>query len=191
MDQGGDLAMKVALRREAKYFCNDFPAVRIILAELGAEYVAVKKQTDTIFTRYDSSGRTTSGRIKARTEEDGRCLVYVYDRSSNESTVEFEYYEFRDEQIVSMLQSLFGEPVIVVKEREIWTLHHLIFHLDTVEEIGTLFEVEAIGHTDMVDWNACMDRIQPYLTGKIEGSNEDLVRAGRVEYDDGDASRRA
>lgn len=165
--------MKVSLRRVAKYGCADFAPVRAALSEMGAKYVALEHQTDYIFVRPDADG----GRIKVRDERNGSCLVYVYARSAEESEIEFDYYEFRDPQLVPLLQSLYGEPIVVRKEREIWSDRHLIFHLDRVAEVGQLFEIEALDRAEAAAANPYVEKLGPLMLGRLEGSNEDQLRS--------------
>ncbi|MEF3306018.1 CYTH domain-containing protein [Paenibacillus sp. GYB003] len=169
--------MEVALRREAKFICEDFDSVRDALAELGAQPGGVKLQTDYIFTRGDVPG----GKIKARDEGGGVLLVYVYARADDEREVRFDYFEIRDGGLVDLLRSLYGEPTIVRKRRERWADRRFLFHLDEVEGVGNVFEIETVGNAEPADLAVYGEKLRPYMRNKLDCSNEDLiVKRGRL-----------
>lgn len=170
--------MKVQLRRDTKYFCEDFSHIRKILNQIQAQFITKKQQEDHIFRIYDPQSQANSKRIKVRIENEESLLVYVYCRSNQESNIEFEYYQVKDAQILSIFTSLYGQAITIKKDREVWSKNHVVFHLDTVEGVGKIFEIELLQLETTpvnVDLEGYKQLFQNYLLDKIEGSNEDLV----------------
>lgn len=181
------MRLKVELRRDAKYFCDDFSPIRAILHEMKARFVAKKRQEDHIFKIYDPQTQSSSKRVKIRMENKGSCLVYVYGRGAQETDIEFDYYQVEDPRILQIFTSLYGKAITVKKTREVWSKDHVVFHLDTVEGVGNIFEMELLRSetTPMKeDAEGYKQLFQRHLLKKIEGSNEDLV-AERIDLADG------
>ncbi|WJH33729.1 CYTH domain-containing protein [Paenibacillus sp. CC-CFT747] len=178
--------MIISLRREAKYHCGDFSKIRKVLQDQQARYVTKKQQTDRIYKLYDPLTETYSKRIKVRQEEGKPFMVYIYSRQEHEVAIEFDYFELNDPQMVSMFDTLYGQPVLIKKTREVWTRGKAIFHLDSVEGIGLIFEMELLDSLDSSgaeEVDRLLQPFQPYLLEKIEGSNEDLL-SGRDNRSD-------
>ncbi|WP_199617580.1 CYTH domain-containing protein [Paenibacillus alkalitolerans] len=178
--------MKIELNREAKYYCDDFSQIREILSRINARFVTMKQQEDYIFKIYDTLTKTNSKRIKVRIENEESYLVYVYCRRDQETNIEFDYYQVKDGQIISIFTSLYGEAIRINKVREVWSKDNVVFHLDTVEGIGKIFEIELLKsgiNQNNEDLDGYKQLFQSYLLKKIEGSNEDLV-SGK-DFEDG------
>ncbi|PWA09752.1 hypothetical protein DCC39_12365 [Pueribacillus theae] len=171
--------MKVQLRRDTKYFCVDFFQVREILNQIQAEFIIKKQQEDHIFKIYDPETKANSKRIKVRIENEESLLVYVYSRSNQESNIEFDYYQVKDAQILSIFTSLYGQAIKIKKDREVWSKDDVVFHLDTVEGVGKIFEIELLrSETPPTneDLEGYKQLFQGHLLKRIEGSNEDLIK---------------
>jgi adenylate cyclase class IV len=179
--------LKIQLNREAKYLCADFLKIREILNQINAQFVTKKQQEDYIYKIYDPLTKVNSKRIKLRIENDESCVVYVYSRRDQEVNIEFDYYEVKDRQIISIFNSLYGEALNINKVREIWSKGDVIFHLDTVEGIGNIFEIELLKsstYSVIEELDAYKELFQQYMLKTFEGSsNEDLVSEKRL-YDD-------
>ena len=70
--------------------------------------------------------------------------------------------------------------LIVEKKREVWRKENTVFHLDTVKEVGGIFEIELqkesnITKTDRELFASYQNALKPYLSKVIKGSNIDLV----------------
>jgi adenylate cyclase class IV len=168
---------KVELTRTAKYYCNDLEAIRERLRRMQAAFVITKQQTDYIYRIYDEHTGTKSKRVKIRIEDERSCCLYVYDRTDQERDIAFEYYASVDRQLIPIFNAIYGDAVRIRKAREVWRLGELEYHLDTVDEIGTIFEIENLRPAQPNDDGlACF---QDVLLTKIEGSNEDLIGGER------------
>ena len=85
----------------------------------------------------------------------------------------------REPRIKEILQAILPVHVVVQKNREEWNYRNAIFHLDTVEEIGQVFEIEFV-LADDGDNPGCEFYEQEFgaFLGKvIDGSNEDVLAA--------------
>ena len=118
-------------------------------------------------------------RLKLRTENGYRQILFFYDRSKEDvSGNSFLTWEIDDPRVQEILSTILGIRVTVRKRREEWQKGNIVFHLDKVDNIGKIFEVEileqvdpdAVGHVAMI----CR-QLDPYLGSRIIGSNEDLI----------------
>lgn len=67
------------------------------------------------------------------------------------------------------------------KTREVWRKENTVFHLDTVKNVGKIFEIElqkrdAITPSDKKTFKDYQNKLLPYLGKVIKGSNVDLVK---------------
>ncbi|XEC93922.1 CYTH domain-containing protein [Paenibacillus tarimensis] len=174
--------MRIELVRESKYYCTNFEQIHDVLHQINARYIARKQQTDYIFKIFDPATNENSKRIKVRKEAvesvSSNIFIYIYNRNKGEENVIFDYYEVKDEQIISIFTSLYGEAIKIQKVREVWSIANVEFHLDAVEGIGNLFEVELFGSNGNLEnekLDEYMELFRNFLLNKIEGSNEDLI----------------
>jgi adenylate cyclase class IV len=180
----GGVIVKVELIREAKYTCEDFVGVRDVLNEIQAQCKTIKEQSDFIYKIYDPSTGERSKRIKVRIENENTINVYVYNRMDREDKIAFDYYEIQDREIISIFTSLYGKALVIRKVREVWTKDNIVFHLDIVEGVGNLFEIESLKPTDNIgikDLNEYMKLFERFLLKQVDGSNEDLVLEGKID----------
>lgn len=179
--------LKIQINREAKYLCDNFLKIRELLNQINARFVTKMQQEDYIYKIYDPLTKMYSKRIKLRIENDESCVVFVYSRREQEINIEFDYYEVKDRQIISIFNSLYGQALKVNKVREIWSKGNATFHLDTVEGIGNIFEIELLkSSTNLIeDLDDYKEVFQQYVLKTLEGSsNEDLVSEKEEKYDE-------
>ena len=160
--------------RELKALCVSLEKVADILKRMGAvPQSAAVHQTDYIF-RLPSplSGRDTR-RIKFRIVNGEPFGVYLYDRFPEGTKVSFEFIRPSDLTLVQALQ-ISGVPyVLVSKTRTRWMLGDILIHLDRVQDLGEVVEVETLSENGIP--NEVIDAITPYVINKLEGSNEDYL----------------
>ena len=171
--------MNVHLNREIKAYCPDFAPVRKLLLHVGATRVEVKEQIDHYYHLPSIGDVDGTRRPKLRVESGKRQLIYYYDRQETNARISrFQLWGIRDPQIKEVLDVALGNRVIVLKCRELWHKENIKFNLDTVENIGQIFEVEAQeqdGCDIVAQVEECRRRFGPYIGSYITGSNEDLV----------------
>ena len=161
---------------EIKRFCEDFLPIRRMLRQLGAKHAVTKQQTDT-FLRLPQSGERRFQRLKVR-EEQRKVHLVGYTDSYRGGLRDVDYLLTPiSRPIKDVLVGALGVRTVVRKKRELWMLGTTRFHLDTVEGVGRVFEVEVVlqdGETSD-DAERYLRLFEPYLGQRIEGSNEDLL----------------
>ncbi|MFM2363291.1 MAG: hypothetical protein RLZZ316_2193 [Bacteroidota bacterium] len=113
-------------------------AIRNFLLQQNARVVGKDIQTDTYFN-------VTKGRLKLRQGAIENSLIY-YERENvaGPKASQFELVPLVDGiALLKLLTKAHGIKVQVVKEREIFYIDNVKFHLDRVEGLGSFVEIEA------------------------------------------------
>ena len=172
--------MRINLNREIKAYCPDFEPVRKLLRDAGATFVEIKEQVDYFYHLPAVGDSEGTRRLKLRVQNGKTQLIYYYDIQETHSRVsQFQLWELRDSHIQEVLEAALGIRVVVRKQRELWRKDNVIFNLDTVEDVGQIFEVEAQqedGYDIEAQVEECRRLFGPCLGPRITGSNEDLVK---------------
>ena len=167
---------------ELKHYCSDFKQVRSVLRKIGARKEVVKNQKDYFF-ELPKHANASSPRLKLRIEGPTKTLIY-YERpnfvASKNAVATVKMYPVQDDQLLPFLKSSLGVKAIVQKKREVWRKENTVFHLDTVKDIGGIFEIElhksgSITSKDKETFRSYQQELLPYLGKVIKGSNVDLV----------------
>lgn len=145
---------------EIKARCKDFPKVRALLEQLGADFRGVDTQIDTYFV-------VKKGILKLREAslpyEKG--LIH-YKRTSKQKPKlsEITVYQATDNDILKKIltESLETEAVIK-KQRELFTLDNVKFHLDTLPRLGTFVEIEAQDTHGLLDNLTLLKQCKYYM----------------------------
>ena len=127
------------LNVEIKARCNRPDAIRKILQDRNAAFKGVDHQTDIYF-------RSPNGRLKLREGNIENCLIH-YDRENRPGPKESRVvlYETQpDSNLKEILSKSLGVLVVAKKQREIYFIDNVKFHIDTVERLGSFVEIEAI-----------------------------------------------
>ena len=109
------------------------------LLELNLKFIGEDNQTDTYFN-------VTKGRLKLREGNIENSLIY-YERQNTAGAKQSDVLLYRhnpDKTLKDILIKLHGIKVIVEKIRKIYFIDNVKFHFDTIPELGTFIEVEAI-----------------------------------------------
>jgi predicted adenylyl cyclase CyaB len=112
------------------------------LLELNPVFIGVDKQTDTYFN-------VAKGRLKLREGNIENALIY-YERQNVAGAKQSDillYQHQPDKSLKDILIKLHGIKVVVHKIRKIYFIENVKFHFDTIKELGTFIEVEAIDNT--------------------------------------------
>lgn len=175
--------MKSKTNLELKHYCTDFSAIRKVLKNIGAEKVVIKNQKDYFF-HLPKNKTGESARLKLRIEKDSKTLIY-YERpkfqKEKDTVSKVKFYPVTDNQLLPFLKETLGIQAVVEKKREIWKKGNTVFHLDTIKDIGNVFEIElrktgTITQKDKDIFKDYQDQFVPYLGKIIKGSNGDLVK---------------
>ncbi|MCL5239353.1 MAG: class IV adenylate cyclase [Candidatus Marsarchaeota archaeon] len=124
---------------EIKARCSDHERIRSILQSKNAEFKGLDHQIDTYF-------KVNSGRLKLREGNIENHLIF-YDRVDQEGPKQSNVTLFKTElnsEIKSILTKALGVLYVVDKAREVYFIDNVKFHLDTVKDLGTFMEIEAI-----------------------------------------------
>jgi len=126
------------LNVEIKARCSDTEPVRNYLKKANARFEGLDRQTDTYFN-------VNKGRLKLREGDIENNLIW-YDRNNRQGPKDsfFRLVKVTDPSgLKAMMESALGIKVTVRKEREIYYLQNVKFHIDRVAGLGCFIEIEA------------------------------------------------
>jgi len=159
---------------EIKARCNNQETIRNILKTGNADFKGTDRQIDTYF-------KVNSGRLKLREGTVENALIH-YNREDKYDAKESDiilYQNSKNSLLKELLTRALGLLITVDKEREIYFIGNVKFHLDKVVGLGEFIEIEAIGNEN-ADKENLMSQCKFYLN--LFGINkEDLVP---VSYSD-------
>jgi predicted adenylyl cyclase CyaB len=124
---------------EIKAHCANPQAMRDLLRSKNADFRGTDCQTDTYF-------KVERGRLKLREGNIENALVY-YEREDQVGPKQAQvtlYPTSPESTLKEILTKSLGILVVVKKQREIYFIENVKFHLDTVDGLGTFAEIEAI-----------------------------------------------
>lgn len=157
------------LNVEIKAKCTNHNRAREILKASDADFKGTDHQIDTYF-------KVNFGRLKLREGNIENFLVY-YDRENKEGPKESKIILFKNEPnstLKEVLMASNGILVVVDKLREIYFIENVKFHIDTVKDLGSFVEIEAIDTDGSIGKEKLYTQCQEYM--KILGISEaDLV----------------
>jgi predicted adenylyl cyclase CyaB len=113
--------------------------IREALRQRGAEFIGLDHQVDTYF-------RVPRGRLKLREGNIENYLVY-YEREDKKGPKESLVRLYRHHPgsgLKEILERALGVLVVVEKDREIYYIRNVKFHIDRVRGLGCFVEIEAI-----------------------------------------------
>lgn len=113
-------------------------AIREILMDKGADFKGTDYQADTYFN-------VPKGRLKLRQGNIENTLIY-YEREdkAGPKASNFNLVPVEDgDAVKELLEKSLGIKVIVKKQREIYFIGNVKFHLDTLGQLGNFVEIEA------------------------------------------------
>ena len=112
------------------------------LLQLNPRFIGEDKQVDTYFN-------VEKGRLKLREGTIENALIY-YERQNTADAKQSDillYKHLADPFLKDILIKVHGIKVVVTKIRKIYFVENVKFHFDTIAELGTFVEVEAIDST--------------------------------------------
>lgn len=124
---------------EFKAKCNNILEAEQKLLQLLPKFIGEDHQIDTYFN-------VTNGRLKLREGNIENSLIY-YERANTKDVKQSNvilYNHTPNQQLKDLLTTVHGVKVVVDKKRKIYFIDNVKFHFDTVENLGTFIEVEAI-----------------------------------------------
>ena len=126
------------LNIEIKAKCNDPNFIRQYLIDHQAEFKGTDRQADTYFN-------VAKGRLKLREGNIENNLIF-YERENKLGSKEsnFQLVNVPDaSSLKEVLKRSLGVKTIVEKNREIYFIRNVKFHIDEVKGLGSFVEIEA------------------------------------------------
>jgi adenylate cyclase class 2 len=163
------------LNIEIKARSNNHENIREILESHNADFKGIDHQIDTYF-------KVNHGRLKLREGNIENYLVF-YERENKEGPKQSDVILFksdRESSLKSILINAHGVLTVVDKQREIYFIKNVKFHIDTVQDLGTFVEIEAIDEDGSVGKDILLEQCGEYLA-LFEIPESDLVS---VSYSD-------
>jgi adenylate cyclase, class 2 len=156
------------LNIEFKAMCNDLGAAENILQRQNPFFKGTDHQLDTYFN-------VPNGRLKLREGNIENALIH-YERENtarSKSSHVLLYQHQPDENLKAILTKALGIKAVVDKQRKIYFIGNVKFHFDTVNELGTFIEVEAIDKDGSIGKEKLQEQCDYYA---------DLLKVGKDDF---------
>lgn len=145
---------------EIKARCDRPERIRQILEDSSAEFKGVDHQVDTYF-------QVPTGRLKLRQGNIENSLIF-YDRPNDAGPKRANVSLFRTDtpggvQLHEVLTQTLPVLVVIDKQREIYFVGNVKFHIDAVEKLGHFVEIEAIDETGTLGPEKLRDQCDYYI----------------------------
>ncbi|HET7152676.1 MAG TPA: class IV adenylate cyclase [Candidatus Kapabacteria bacterium] len=127
---------------ELKARCSDPAAIERILIEQNADAIGTDHQIDTYF-------KVSTGRLKLREGNIENALIhYERENTSGPKKANFTLYKSDPHSFLkNILETALGVLAVVDKQRKIFFIGNVKFHVDEVRGLGCFIEIEAIDKT--------------------------------------------
>lgn len=171
------MAFMAHVNIEIKAKCDNPERIRQLLEDSSAEIKGVDHQVDTYFS-------VPKGRLKLRQGNIENSLIF-YNRPNTAGPKRADVSLFRTDtpggaQLHETLTGALDVLVVVDKQREIYFIDNVKFHIDTVHGLGNFVEIEAIDETGSLGTEKLQQQCDYYI--KLFGiTNADLID---VSYSD-------
>ncbi|MEN9685198.1 MAG: hypothetical protein RLZZ28_984, partial [Bacteroidota bacterium] len=155
---------------EIKAKCFHPEKVEAFLIAAGARFVGLDRQKDSYF-------HVPSGRLKLRQGNIENSLIF-YQRPDQEGPKQSDFHLSKINDGIATEQLLaraLGIKVVVSKNRKIFYLNNVKFHLDEVPGLGSFVEIEAGNLTDPSKTVNDLKEQCAYFMRAFELREEDLI----------------
>ena len=149
--------------------------IRNILTSQNADFRGIDHQIDTYFN-------VPFGRLKLREGNIENHLIQ-YDRENRDGPKQSNVILYKStpkSSLKDILVKSLGILVVVDKQREIYFIDNVKFHIDTVKDLGTFFEIEAIDKNPSIGRCKLLEQCNFYMN-LFKISQNDLIS---VSYSD-------
>jgi len=149
--------------------------VRGVLKSLGADFQGIDHQIDTYFN-------VPFSRLKLREGNIENYLIQ-YDRKDKEGPKQANVILYKSapkSSLKDILIKSLGVLAIVDKQREIYFIDNIKFHIDNVKDLGTFVEIEVIDNNPSAERNKLLEQCNYYMN-LFKISQKDLIS---VSYSD-------
>lgn len=149
--------MPLNIEFKAKSTNNE--AAEKILLQHNPVFIGEDHQIDTYFN-------VPNGRMKLREGNIENALIH-YERENtagSKSSQVLLYQHQPSEDLKTVLSKALGIKAVVDKKRKIYFIDNVKFHFDTVQELGTFIEVEAIDKDGSISKEKLQEQCDYYAT---------------------------
>ena len=160
---------------EIKAKCEAAAKIRAILTQQAADFKGVDHQVDTYF-------KVPIGRLKLRAGNIENTLIH-YNRpnQAGPKNSQVTYQKLApNTKLKEVLTAALGVLVVVDKQREIYFIDNVKFHVDEVKTLGTFIEIEAIDELGTIGLKELEAQCQHFMR-LFEIVPDDLIE---VSYSD-------
>ncbi len=149
--------MSAKLNFEFKARTTQLPALEEKLLTLNPLFKGTDKQVDTYFN-------VAEGRLKLREGNIENALIhYIRPNIAGAKQSDILLYKHQpDVTLKAILVKTLGIKVVVSKSRKIYFIGNVKFHFDTLENLGTFVEVEAIADEQHATLEAIQQQAKYY-----------------------------
>ena len=144
---------------EFKAIAKDLKKLEQKLIEINPVFIGEDHQIDTYFN-------VAEGRLKLREGQIENALIY-YEREDKADAKRSDVLLYKhqpDNSLKSILIKLYGIKVIVDKKRKIYFIDNVKIHFDTIDELGTFVEVEAIDDSGKIEVQELKEQCNKYFS---------------------------
>jgi adenylate cyclase, class 2 len=146
------------LNVEIKAKCTNHAQIEQILLAYNARFVGLDHQIDTYF-------KVPNGRLKLREGNIENTLIF-YDRPNQAGPKKSDIILYEVQPNVSLkaiLEKTNGTLAVVDKQRKIFFIDNIKFHLDDVLGLGQFVEIEAIDENGMFTYEALLQQCSFFM----------------------------
>ena len=154
---------------EIKAKINNPDRIQGVLRSHKADFKGTDHQIDTYF-------KVSTGRLKLREGNIENCLIYYQrvDQAGPKQSDVILYKTGLNSPLKQILTQSLGELAVVDKEREIYFIDNVKFHIDRVNGLGLFMEIEAIDADGDIGKSKLLEQCHYYM--QILGiSKKDLI----------------
>ena len=163
------------LNVEIKAHCSHPQQIKNILEAQQADFKGVDHQVDTYFN-------VPNGRLKLREGNIENALIH-YQRSNDKGPKRSEvilYQAPANPNLKEALSTAIGVKVVVDKQRAIYFINNVKFHVDQVKGLGSFVEIEVIDTTGRFNEKELQQQCEKYMA-LFQIQEKDLID---VSYSD-------
>ena len=154
---------------EIKARCTNPAKVHQWLKAKRARFVGIDHQVDTYFN-------VPNGRLKLREGTIENALIH-YQRSDQAGPKASEVLLYQapvDANLKKVLTAALAVKAVVDKQRAIYFIDNVKFHIDSVQLLGDFIEIEAIDEDDRIGKFQLLEQCRQYMR-ELEVQTEDLI----------------
>ena len=143
---------------EIKAICKNPDHIKSILENHQADFKGVDHQIDNYFN-------VPAGRLKLREGNIENSLIfYKRPNQAGPKKSEVELYVLpAGTNLKQVLNAAIGTKVVVDKQRAIYFIDNVKFHIDTVQNLGSFIEIEAIDTDGSISEAELLEQCEHYL----------------------------